>query len=106
MMKRTSRSRGFWPVVVVSGVLVTGTAIARRRGYNIGGNSVVRCRRGHLFTTIWIPGVNFKSLDLGLARVQRCPVAKHWSLVVPVKDSDLTEKERSFAHAHHDIPLP
>jgi len=27
------------------------------RGYPIGGRLVVRCRQGHLFTTLWIPGV-------------------------------------------------
>jgi hypothetical protein len=35
-----------------------------------------------------------------------CPVGKHWSLVVPVRDADLTEGERQFARAHHDLPIP
>jgi hypothetical protein len=25
----------------------------------------VRCRRGHLFTAIWIPGISFKAVRLG-----------------------------------------
>jgi hypothetical protein len=41
-----------------------------------------------------------------VARVQRCPVGKHWSLVVPVREADLTEEERQFAQAHHDIRIP
>jgi hypothetical protein len=94
------------PVVVVVGVIAGGTAVARLLGYKLGGNVVVRCRQGHVFTTIWIPGVKLKALDLVIARVQRCPVGKHWSLVVPVREADLTEGERQFARAHHDVPIP
>jgi hypothetical protein len=94
------------PIGIVLLVLFAGTLVARRRGYTIGGHVVVRCRRGHLSTTLWIPGINLKGLDFGLARWQRCPVGRHWSLVTPVKESDLTEDERAFAHAHHDVPIP
>lgn len=97
------RSRA--PLVVVA-ILIGWTLIARRLGYKLGGNVVVRCRRGHLFTTLWIPGVNLKAIDLGIARVQRCPVGKHWSLVTPVRDVDLTEEERQLARAQHDLWLP
>ena len=31
--------------------------VARRRGYLFGVNTVVRCLSGHLFTTLWVPGV-------------------------------------------------
>lgn len=92
--------------LIAAGVAVGGTLIARRLGYNLGINTVVRCRQGHLFTTIWIPGVKLKELDLAVARVQRCPVGKHWSLVVPVRDVSLTEEERQYAMAHHDIRIP
>jgi hypothetical protein len=71
--------------------------MARRLGYNLGVSTIVRCRQGHLFTTVWIPGIKLKELDLVVARVQRCPVGKHWSLVVPVREQDLTEAERQFA---------
>ena len=50
-------------------------------------------REGHLFTTIWIPGVKLKELDLVVARIQRCPVGQHWSLVVPVREADLTDAD-------------
>jgi hypothetical protein len=93
-------------VLIIAGVITGGTLIARRLGYNLGVNTVVRCRKGHLFTTVWIPGVKLKELDLVVARVQRCPVGKHWSLVVPVRDVNLTEEERQFALAHHDIKIP
>jgi len=93
-------------VLIAAGVITGGTLIARRLGYNLGVNTVVRCRQGHLFSTIWIPGVKLKELDLVVARVQRCPVGQHWSLVVPVRNTDITEEERQFALAHHDIRIP
>ena len=93
-------------MLVVAAVAVGGTLIARRLGYQLGTNTVVRCREGHLFTTIWIPGIKLKELDLIVARVQRCPVGQHWSLVVPVRDADLTDADRQFAAEHHDIRIP
>jgi hypothetical protein len=93
-------------VLIVAGVVTAGTLLARRLGYNLGVNTVVRCRQGHLFSTIWIPGVKLKELDLVVARVQRCPVGQHWSLVVPVRNTDITEEERQFALAHHDVRIP
>ena len=87
-------------------VYAAGTVVARRRGYNIGGHTVVRCRDGHLFTTIWIPGVSVKSLRMGWYRFQRCPVGDHWTIVSPVKDIDLTEEERESAAANRDVRIP
>jgi hypothetical protein len=101
-----SRRRKITPVVVVVGVIAGGTVAARLLGYKLGRNVVVRCRQGHVYSTIWIPGVKLKGLDLVVARVQHCPVGKHWSLVVPVREADLTEGERQFARAHHDLPVP
>jgi hypothetical protein len=94
------------PVVVAVGVIAGGTVLAQLLGYKLGVNVVVRCRQGHMFATIWIPGVKLKGLDLVVARIQYCPVGKHWSLVVPVRDTDLTEGERQFARARHDLPIP
>jgi hypothetical protein len=93
-------------VLLVSAVIAGGTLVARRLGYNLGMNTVVRCRQGHLFTTIWIPGVKLKGLDLGVARFQWCPVGRHWTLVTPVRESDLTDEERAIAAEHHDIRIP
>ncbi|HEY3090613.1 MAG TPA: hypothetical protein VGJ59_21390 [Jatrophihabitantaceae bacterium] len=92
-------------VAVFTGI-VAYTLIARRLGYKLGGNTIVRCRQGHLFTTLWIPGVKLKAIDLGVARVQHCPVGNHWSLVVPVRESDLTEEERQRARERHDAGIP
>jgi hypothetical protein len=93
-------------ILITAGVAAGGILIARRLGYQLGTNTVVRCRQGHLFTTIWIPGVKLKSVDLVVARVQYCPVGQHWSLVVPVRDKDLTADELQVAREHHDIRIP
>jgi hypothetical protein len=71
-----------------------------------GGNVVVRCRDGHVYTTIWIPGVSVKSVRLGPWRIQRCPVGGHWSIVTPVRESDLRPWQRRSARAHKDIRVP
>lgn len=78
----------------------------RARGYPIGGNLIVRCRSGHLFTTLWIPGASIKALRLGWLRVQRCPVGRHWTVVTPVKDSELNDKQKRLARSRHDVRLP
>ncbi len=62
------------PALIIGGVIAGGTVVARLLGYKLGGNVVVRCRRGHVFTTIWIPGVKLKAIDLVVARIQYCPV--------------------------------
>ncbi|HKD34315.1 MAG TPA: hypothetical protein VKB73_12755 [Gaiellaceae bacterium] len=86
---------------------VLGEAVAMKlRGYPVGGNIVVRCRRGHLFTTLWIPGVSVKAVRLGWWRIQRCPVGKHWSIVTPVKPSELTEDDERLARERQDVRLP
>ena len=103
MAKRTRRR------VIVAGIIggyIAGTAVAIRQGYRFGRDVTVRCRRGHLFTTVWIPGASVKALRLGYWRVQWCPVGRHVDLVRLVKEADLTEAERSLAAAHHDVPVP
>ena len=102
--RRATRGRIVLVVVVV--FYIVATLVARRRGYNMGGNVVVRCRKGHLFTTIWVPGASLKAVRLGWVRLQRCPVDKHWTLVTPVRDSDLTDEERRTAEEHRDVRIP
>jgi hypothetical protein len=92
--------------VVVVGLYILGTILARLRGYRFGGNVIVRCREGHLFTTVWIPGASLKSVRLGWWRLQRCPVGNHWSIVAPVKEDDLTDAEKQIAAEHRDTRLP
>ena len=96
--------RAVFAAVVVG--YVVGTIIAIQQGYSLGKDAIVRCRRGHLFSTVWIPGASVKSVRLGFWRIQWCPVGRHVDLVRPVKNADLTESERSFAMSHHDVPVP
>ena len=76
------------------------------RGYPLGGHLVVRCREGHLFRTLWIPGVSLKAFRFGWWRFQRCPVGHHWSVVTPVKESELSERQRRSADRNQDIRIP
>ncbi len=80
--------------------------VADRRGKLLAVDTVVRCRDGHRFTTWWIPGVSFKAVRLGWWRYQRCPVGGHWSLVTPVRVSELTVEETRRAEQLHDRPIP
>ncbi|HUH81826.1 MAG TPA: hypothetical protein VLZ06_10910 [Solirubrobacteraceae bacterium] len=85
-------------------VIVEAAATWLRSG-RVGGRLIVRCRRGHLFTTIWIPAASVKSLRLGWWRLQRCP-AGHWSLVTPVRESELSARQRARAATLRDVPIP
>ena len=88
-------------ILVVTGIsVVIVNAVVRRRGYSIPGKTIVRCSRGHSFSTTWIEGGSLKAVRLGpLTRFQRCPVGRHWAIVHPVKDEDLTDEERLLAAA-------
>jgi hypothetical protein len=92
--------------VVAFALLVAETVAVWVRTGRPGGNVAVRCRSGHVFTTIWIPGVSLKSVRLGWWRIQRCPVGKHWSIVSPVKESDMSLRERLSARRHQDLRIP
>lgn len=82
-------------LIVVLIVIVIVNVIARRSGYSIPGKTIVRCSRGHLFRTTWIEGGSLRAVRLGpFTRYQRCPVGKHWALIHPVREEDLTEDER------------
>lgn len=72
---------------------LAGLAIARLLGYRLGRHALVRCRAGHVFETTWFPGIKLRAIDLGIARIQRCPVGHHWSLVVPVRVGEREGKE-------------
>ncbi len=104
MRRKADRRRRGIAVTVVS-LLVEAAVLWNRTG-RPAGNVVVRCRSGHLFTTIWIPGVSVKALRLGPWRIQRCPVGRHWSLVWPAKASQLSARELRRAREQRDIRLP
>jgi hypothetical protein len=99
----SKRKRGFAIAAVITLAETVGLLLRTGRP---GGNIVVRCRQGHLFTTLWIPAISVKAVRLGLWRVQRCPVGHHWSLVTPVNESQLSGKERRSANEHHDLRVP
>src|SRR3954471_10473151 len=102
--KTRTRHRVLWLLGIAS--VVAEPVAMKLRGYPMGGKLTVRCRHGHLFTTFWLPGVSFKALRLGWWRYQRCPVGGHWSLITPVRPSELTEAELAEARSRSDIPLP
>jgi hypothetical protein len=81
-------------------------ATVRMRSGRLAGRVVVRCREGHLFTTLWVPGASLKSVRLGPWRLQRCPVGRHWSVVTPVKEASLSSSELDAARATRDVRIP
>src|ERR1700728_3061689 len=105
-MSTSRRKRGRVIAAAVIACYVVGSIVAARAGYRLGRNAIVRCRQGHLFTTIWIPGGSLKAIRLGLWRIQWCPVGRHVDLVRLVKPGDLSECERELAGGHEDILVP
>jgi hypothetical protein len=105
-MPISKRTRRFVIAGTVAASYTIGTIVAVRRGYSFGRGVPVRCHRGHLFTTVWIPGASLKALRLGLWRVQWCPVGRHVALVHLLKNANLSETDRVFAARHHDVPVP
>jgi hypothetical protein len=101
--RKRTRARRLAPIIASVAAEVVGTWL---RSGRIGGELVVRCRRGHVFTTMWIPGVSVKSLRLGWWRVQYCPAGRHWTVVTPVKEADLSDGDRHAARQMHDVRVP
>lgn len=66
----------------------------------------VRCREGHLFTTIWVPMASLKAARLGNRRFQHCPVGHHWSTVEPLDPQTADPADLSAARAVHDRRIP
>jgi hypothetical protein len=93
-------------IVVALLAFVAGAVLARRRGYLKPGEVVVRCRRGHLFTTVWAARASRREIDLGWARIQRCPVGDHWTIAAPVDASDLTPEDKKLAAQYRDTAVP
>lgn len=105
-MPFTKRKRSLAITAGVVAAYAAGTVVAVRQGYKFGRSVPVRCRRGHLFTTTWIPGASIKALRLGLWRVQWCPAGRHVNLVRLVKEANLSPAELAFASEHHDLLVP
>jgi hypothetical protein len=101
-----TRTRKAQLAAVSVAYVVVPTVVGRRLGYAFGPHCVVRCRDGHVFTTVWVPGVSLTAIRLGWWRFQHCPVGGHWSLVHPVRRADLTADELAEAEAARDLRLP
>ena len=93
-------------LAILAGALIVETIPIWRHGYWIGGNLIVRCGKGHLFTTIWLPAASLKSLRFASRRVQWCPVGHHLSVVKLVRESELSSRERRTARGRKDIRIP
>jgi hypothetical protein len=103
--RRRRRRSKRWYGPAAASVILEAAGTWWRSG-RLGGDMVVRCRAGHLFTTLWIPAVSIKSLRLGWWRCQYCPVGQHLTLVTPVRAEDLSPAQRREAAERRDIRLP
>jgi hypothetical protein len=92
-------------ILLIVGLLTLGMNVGmKRKGYSIPGKTIVRCSKGHYFTTLWIEGGSLKAVRLGpTKRAQRCPVCKSMRVIVPIKDVDVTDEIRAQA-ALNDAP--
>lgn len=87
------------PIIAV--IVIVRVLVSKSRGRpTLAGKIVVRCSKGHIFTTTWSSLGSLTSIRLGFARFQRCPVGHHWGLVRPVSDSDLSDEDRRLVE--HD----
>jgi len=68
--------------------------------------SIVRCSRGALFETVWLPIVSLKAIRLGPLRIQRCPVHDRAELVRRVDPATLTREERAAAARYPAQRMP
>ena len=103
-MKLSKRRMGL--ALASAATALEAIALRRRTGSLIGLRTIVRCHRGHLFTTTWIPGASVKAVRLGPWRLQRCPVGDHWSVIRPARAAKLSDDERAAARSVRDTRLP
>jgi hypothetical protein len=103
---RPSQRRRRFAIAVGCAAVAAEAVALRVQSGRLAGRVVVRCRAGHLFTTIWIPGVSIKSARLVWWRVQWCPVGRHVTLVRPVREERLAQHRLDAAHAVRDLPVP
>jgi len=88
-------------VVILTGMVIGGPLGLFRRF-----ERPVRCRAGHLFTTIWMPLGSVKAVRLGGRRIQYCPVGHHWTTVERLDETSAGRADLELAAAVHDIPIP
>jgi hypothetical protein len=66
----------------------------------------VRCKEGHLFTTIWIPLGSLKAVRLAGTRYQKCPVGRHWTTVTRLDPATAAGADLAQAASVHDRRIP
>ena len=95
-------------VPLIGLVAVAAYALGGRFASGVGEGfvTVVRCREGHIYRTIWAPMISIKAIRLGPVRYQYCPVGRHWTLVTPVDPADLNPAERREARRNADSGVP
>lgn len=81
------------PIIAAVVIVKVVVSVVKRRPV-VAGEVVVRCSKGHVFTTTWSSLGSLTSVRLGFGRFQRCPVGHHWALVRRVDDSDLSADGR------------
>ena len=62
----------------------------------------VRCAKGHVYGSVWVPFVSFKAIRLGRQRWQRCPVCQRFRMTTRVSRSELTPALEAEARARPD----
>ena len=63
---------------------------------------IVRCSRGHLYSTTWLPLGSFKAIRLGNTRIQQCPICEKPRETVRVNIGELTPQEIERARRTRD----
>jgi hypothetical protein len=97
---------GLSTIVVVVLAIYFFAYLMKQKGYSFGKNTIVKCGKGELYTTIWIPGGSLKAIRWGMIRYQWCPVGKHFSSARIMRASDLSNEEIAIAGQVHDIYIP
>ena len=72
--------------------------IAKRRAAPRGHPPIVRCSKGHVFTTVWIPGGSFKAVRW-LDPIPALPGRQAWNIGQTHQRRRLSDEERQSARS-------
>ena len=104
-MAKQRRPRGRAFAIGAAFLFIEAVGLRRKTG-RIAGTVVVRCARATSSRPSGFPGASLKSVRLGWWRFQHCPIGRHWTLVTPVRESELGETDRVAARQVHDARVP
>lgn len=96
-------SRLVGPIMFMSGFAALGELLRRRNPERF--EPVVRCRHGHIYRSVWVPGGSLKALRWFDTRLQWCPVGRHWSWTRRVPAAELSPAELAEANSVHGLRL-